>query len=242
MAAGLSLERAARGTVLGVSVDAEYFDALARVRALRLIWGSLVRALGLDVPAVIEARSSRRMLSARDPWPNLLRLTAAGFAGAVGGADAVVLDGFSRAAGRPDAFARRLARNTQLVLMEEANLGRVDDPASGSWFLDARTRDLAAAGWAEFQRIEGEGGVIAALKAGTIQARVAAARTLREADLAEGRAQLIGVTKFVNAGTRAAPVEVERPVAVSGGGDACEALTPVRFAAPFEIATQEAAR
>ena len=242
VAAGLSLERAARGTVLGVSVDAEYFDALARVRALRLIWGSLVRALGLDVPAVIEARSSRRMLSARDPWPNLLRLTAAGFAGAVGGADAVVLDGFSRAAGRPDAFARRLARNTQLVLMEEANLGRVDDPASGSWFLDARTRDLAAAGWAEFQRIEGEGGVIAALKAGTIQARVAAARTLREADLAEGRAQLIGVTKFVNAGTRAAPVEVERPVAVSGGGDACEALTPVRFAAPFEIATQEAAR
>ena len=242
VAAGLSLERAARGTVLGVSVDAEYFDALARVRALRLIWGSLVRALGLDVPAVIEARSSRRTLSARDPWPNLLRLTAAGFAGAVGGADAVVLDGFSRAAGRPDAFARRLARNTQLVLMEEANLGRVDDPASGSWFLDARTRDLAAAGWAEFQRIEGEGGVIAALKAGTIQARVAAARTLREADLAEGRAQLIGVTKFVNAGTRAAPVEVERPVAVSGGGDACEALTPVRFAAPFEIATQEAAR
>ncbi len=242
VAAGLSLERAARGTVLGVSVDAEYFDALARVRALRLIWGSLVRALGLDVPAVIEARSSRRTLSARDPWPNLLRLTAAGFAGAVGGADAVVLDGFSRAAGRPDAFARRLARNTQLVLMEEANLGRVDDPASGSWFLDARTRDLAAAGWAEFQRIEGEGGVIAALKAGTIQARVAAARTLREADLAEGRAQLIGVTKFVNAGTRAAPVEVERPVAVSGGGDACEALTPVRFAGPFEATTQEAAR
>ena len=242
VAAGLSLERAARGTVLGVSVDAEYFDALARVRALRLIWSSLVKALGLDVPAMIEARSSRRMLSARDPWPNLLRLTAAGFAGAVGGADAVVLDGFSRASGRPDAFARRLARNTQLVLMEEANLGRVDDPAAGSWFLDARTRDLAEAGWAEFQRIEGEGGVIAALKAGTIQARVVTARTLREADLAEGRAQLIGVTKFVNAETRAAPVEVERPVAVSGGGDACSPLTPVRFAAPFEIATQEAAR
>ncbi|MDI1282666.1 methylmalonyl-CoA mutase family protein [Brevundimonas sp.] len=242
VAAGLGLEQAARGTVLCVSVDAECFDALSRVRALRLIWRSLVKALGLDVPATIEARSSRRMLSARDPWPNLLRLTAAGFAGAVGGADAVVLDGFSRAAGRPDAFARRLARNTQLVLMEEANLGRVDDPASGSWFLDARTRDLAEAGWAEFQRIEGEGGVIAALKAGTIQARVAAARALREADLAEGRTQLIGVTKFVNADTRAAPVEAETAAAVSGGGDVCQPLTPVRFAAPFEIATQEAAR
>lgn len=240
--AGLTLEQAARGTVLGVSVDAEYFDALARVRALRLIWASLAKALGLDLPATIEARSSRRMLSARDPWPNLLRLTAAGFAGAVGGADAVVLDGFSRAAGRPDAFARRLARNTQLVLMEEANLGRVDDPASGSWFLDDRTRDLAAAGWAEFQRIEGEGGVIAALKTGAIQERVAVARAMREADLAEGRAQLIGVTKFVDAGTRAAPVEVEPERAGTGGGDACPPLTPVRFAAPFEIETQEAAR
>mgnify|MGYP003642943337 CR=1 FL=1 len=240
--AGLSLDRAARGTVLGVSVDAEYFDALSRVRALRLIWASLVKALGLEVPATIEARSSRRMLSARDPWPNLLRLTAAGFAGAVGGADAVVLDGFSRASGRPDAFARRLARNTQLVLMEEANLGRVDDPASGSWFLDARTRDLAAAGWAEFQRIEGEGGVIAALKAGTIQTRVAEARAMRKADLAEGRAQLIGVTKFVDADSRPAPVEADKAAAVEGGGDSCEALTPMRFAAPFEQALEEAAR
>lgn len=242
VAAGLSLERAATGTVLGVSVDAEYFDALSRVRALRLIWASLVKALGLDLPATIEARSSRRILSGRDPWPNLLRLTAAGFAGAVGGADAVVLDGFSRAAGRPDAFARRLARNTQLVLMEEANLGRVDDPASGSWFLDVRTRDLAAAGWAEFQRIEGEGGVIAALKAGTIQARVADARAMREADLAGGRAQLIGVTKFIDADSRPAPVEAETSAVMAGGGDSCLALTPMRFATPFEQALEEAAR
>ena len=126
--------------------------------------------------------------------------------------------------------------------MEEANLGRVDDPASGSWFLDARTRDLAAAGWAEFQRIEGEGGVIAALKAGTIQTRVAEARAMRKADLAEGRAQLIGVTKFVDADSRPAPVEADKAAAVEGGGDSCEALTPMRFAAPFEQALEEAAR
>ncbi|MGZ9100475.1 MAG: methylmalonyl-CoA mutase family protein, partial [Brevundimonas sp.] len=147
VAAGMTAEQALKGTVLGVSLDQEYFDGLARVRALRLIWRSISKAFGAQTPAVIEARSSRRMLSARDPWPNLLRLTAAGFAGAVGGADAVVLDGLSRANGRSDAFARRQARNTQAVLMEEAHLGRVDDPAAGSWFLDARTRDLAEAGW-----------------------------------------------------------------------------------------------
>ena len=234
--AGLPVEQMLRGTVLGVAVDVEYFDSLAKVRALRLIWGSLTRAFGVAAPAVIEARSSRRMLSRRDPWPNLLRLTAAGFAGAVGGADAVALDGFTRAAGRPDAFARRQARNAQLVLMEEAHLGRVDDPAAGSWFLDARTRDLAEAGWAEFQRIEDEGGVVAALKAGTIQARVADARARLLATLSGGAAHLVGVTKFVDADVRMAPVEAAPDNLVTGGGDVCEPLTAIRLAAPFEAA------
>ncbi|MBX9615089.1 MAG: methylmalonyl-CoA mutase [Caulobacteraceae bacterium] len=236
--AGLPLERALAGTVLGVSVDAEYFDSLAKVRALRLIWRSISRAFGHETPARIEARSSRRMLAARDPWPNLLRLTAAGFAGAVGGADAVVLDGFSRAAGRPDAFARRAARNTQLVLMEEAHIGRVADPAAGSWYLDHRTRDLAEAGWAEFQRIEREGGVIASLRGGAFQGRIAASRAAGQRALAEGGGQIVGVTKFVDGDVR--------PVVVEGGAahppatcsERCEPLTPLRWAAAFEGETQ----
>ena len=238
--AGMTAEQALRGTVLGVAVDQEYFDSLAKVRALRLMWRSLSRAFGAETPAVIEARSSRRMLSARDPWPNLLRLTAAGFAGAVGGADAVVLDGFSRASGRPDAFARRQARNTQLVLMEEAHLGRVDDPAAGSWFLDQRTRELAEAGWAEFQKIEAEGGIVEALRGHLIQPRVARARRTLEAALAGGAAQMVGVTKFIDAGPRPAPAEPGSRRAPEGGGDACAPLTPMRLAAPFEA--QEAGR
>ena len=242
IAAGMTAEAALNGTVLGVSLDQEYFDGLAKVRALRLMWRSLAKAFGVETPAVIEARSSRRMLSARDPWPNLLRLTAAGYAGAVGGADAVVLDGLSRANGRSDAFARRQARNTQAVLMEEAHLGRVDDPAAGSWFLDARTRDLAEAGWAEFQRIEGEGGLVASLKTGGVQDRVAAARAEREAALASGAVQLVGVTKFVDPDPRPAPFEIEREARVASGGDACDALIPVRFAAPFETQQWAAGR
>jgi len=242
VAAGMSAEAALKGTVLGVSVDQEYFDGLAKIRALRLIWRSIGRAFGVETPAVIEARSSRRMLAARDPWPNLLRLTAAGFAGAVGGADAVVLDGLSRANGRSDAFARRQARNTQAVLMEEAHLGRVDDPAAGSWFLDARTRDLAEAGWADFQRIEGEGGLITALRTGDIQDRVGAARAEREAVLAGGTAQLVGVTKFVDPEPRPAPFEAEPDRPPQTGGDACAPLSPLRFAAPFETQAWEAGR
>ena len=238
--AGMSVEAALKGTVLSVAVDQEYFDGLAKVRALRLMWRTLSKAYGYEVSALIEARSSRRMLSARDPWPNLLRLTAAGFAGAVGGADAVVLDGFTRAEGRADAFAGRQARNTQLVLMEEANLGRVDDPAAGSWYLDHRTRDLAEAGWAEFQIIEAEGGLVEALRGDLIQSRINRARGTLESALAHGSKQMVGVTKFVDPDPRPSafePASVARP---NGGGDACRPLTPVRLAAPFEVS--EAAR
>lgn len=242
VAAGMTAEAALKGVVLGVALDQEYFDGLAKVRALRLMWRTLSRAFGAETPAVIEARSSRRMLSATDPWPNLLRLTAAGFAGAVGGADAVVLDGFSRASGRPDAFARRQARNTQLVLMEEANIGRVDDPAAGSWFLDARTRDLAEAGWAEFQIIEAEGGIVEALKGGLIQPRVARARELLERQLHNGAQQMVGVTQFVDADPRPAPVEPDPAVSADIGGDGCEPMRPMRLAASFEAAATEAGR
>ena len=235
--AGLPVERALSGVVLGVSVDQTYFDALAKVRALRLIWKTLSGAYGHETPAVIEARSSRRMLAARDPWPNLLRLTAAGFAGAVGGADVVMLDGFTRALGRPDAFARRQARNTQIVLMEEANLGRVDDPAAGSWFLDSRTHDLATAGWGEAQRIAREGGLIASLEGGAIQSRVAAARAAWLAAFADGRDQIIGVTKYVDPEVRPAPVEATFEAAAPKPAVAIAALPPVRAAASFEEAS-----
>lgn len=234
--AGLSAEAALKGVVLGVAVDQAYFDSLAKIRALRLVWASVSKAFGVEVPAIIEARSSRRMLSARDPWPNMLRLTAAGFAGAVGGADAVVLDGFTRAAGLPDDFARRQARNTQLILMEESNLGRVDDPASGSWYLDARTRELAQAAWAEFQGYEAEGGVVACLEGGVIQPRIARARDMAEKAYRDGAAQIVGVTKFVDPDVRSAPV-TPAPAARAAVGT-FEALAPVRFAAAFEEAAQ----
>ena len=166
----------------------------------------------------------------------MLRLTAAGFAGSVGGADVVVLDAFTRAAGLPDDFARRQARNTQLILMEESNLGRVDDPASGSWYLDARTRELAEAAWKEFQAIEAEGGVIHGLEGHLIQPRITRAREFVEKAYQNGAAQIVGVTKFVDPDVRAVSVADEVSSTPSYG--AFEALRPVRIAAAFEEAGQ----
>lgn len=242
-AAGLPPADALQRILLGLSVDGEYLCGLAKLRAARLIWARLCQALGADVPACIEARGSRRSLARVDAWTNLLRSSAAAFAGAVGGADAVVLTPFTAPLGPADAFARRQARNIQLVLMEEAHLGRVDDPAAGSWFLDGLTRQLAEAGWAQFQAIEGRGGVVAALTSGWLAEQVADVAARRRADLAEGRAQLIGVTRFTDPTGRApaiAPADRSPPpqldVGLPGADDRCPPLTPIRLAQPFEEA------
>jgi len=165
---------------------------LAKMRAARALWGRVCEASGVSVPARIEARSSRRMLSAADPWTNLLRLTAAGFGAGVGGADAVVLDPFDVLIETPTPLAQRQARNIQLILMEEAHLGRVADPAGGSWFVESLTRDLAEAGWAGFQAVEAGGGVVASLD--RLADAAAAARAERDRQLKDGERQMIGVT------------------------------------------------
>ena len=153
--AGMEPGAAFSHVTLGLAADAEYFNTIAKVRAARAIWARITgAALGEPIPARIEVRSSRRMLSLLDPWVNMLRLTAAGFGAGVGGADAVVLDAFSLPVGRATAFARRQSRNTQLVLMEEARLGAVADPAGGAWFLEALTDQFARDGWAYMQAIE----------------------------------------------------------------------------------------
>lgn len=240
---GLTMEDAFGRIVIGVSLDGEYFTGVAKVRAAKAMWARLTEACGVSAPARIEARSSRRMLAKADAWTNLLRLTSAGFAGAVGGADAIVLDAFTDALGLPTAFARRQARNTQLVLMEESNLGRVADPAGGAWYLDSLTDQLARAAWQGFQAIETAGGVVKALETGLIADIVGKTRAAQEAAYADKSRKILGVSVFPNADDK--PPEVETPdasafavagpdVRLPGPDSHCPALTPVRFAAAFE--------
>ena len=241
--AGLTMEEAFSRIALGVSLDAEYFTGVAKVRAARAIWARITEACGVPVPAVIEARTSQRMLTQADAWTNLLRLTSAGFAGAVGGADAVVLGAFTDAVGLPTAFGRRQSRNTQLVLMEESHLGRVADPAGGAWYLDNLTDLLARAAWGGFQAIEADGGIIKALESGLIADIVEETREAQEAQFADKSRKILGVTAFPNADDK--PVEVATPniadFAIEGpstrlpGPDSrCPPLVPIRFAAAFE--------
>lgn len=236
--AGMPIDRAFGAIHLGLAVDADYFTSLAKLRAARVLWARLTGACGVDAPARIEARSSRRMLAVQDPWTNMLRLTSAAFGAAVGGADAVVLGAFTDAIGLPTAFARRQSRNAQLVLMEEAHLGRVADPAAGSGYVEALTDEIARAAWAQFQAIEAKGGVIAALASGHVADQIAAVSAARDA---AGPSKIVGVTAFPP--TQEAPVEVEPPVAITaeapsarlpGPDGHCPPLAPIRLAAPYE--------
>ncbi len=167
--AGLSMESALDGIVLGLAVDADPLISIAKLRAARRVWTRLSAACGAPTRAVIEARSSDRMLTRADPWTNLVRLTAAGFAGAVGGADALILGAFTDALGPATPFARRMARNTQLILMEEAHLGAVADPAAGAGGVEDLSDQIARAAWIQFNAIEAAGGIVAALRDGTDQ-------------------------------------------------------------------------
>jgi methylmalonyl-CoA mutase len=146
------------------------------------------------------------MMTRRDPWVNMLRTTIAAFSAGLGGADAVAVLPFTAALGLPDRFARRNARYTQLVLLEEANLAKVADPAAGAGGIEDLTSRLAQAAWTLFQEIERAGGAPAALAKGLIQAQVAKVRAEREAALAHRRDALTGTSDFPNLAE--APVEV----------------------------------
>jgi methylmalonyl-CoA mutase len=194
--------------------------------------------------AQIHAFTSRRMLTRYDAWTNILRIAAAAFAAAIGGADAITTANFTDALGAPTPFARRVARNTQHVLLEECRLGHVADPAGGAWFVEKLTRDLAARAWEIMQRIEAKGGIVAGFEAGFVQALVAEARAARERAVATRRETITGVTDFPLLDERrpeiSSPVygaggrEAVRDSSPASGGAKCAPLTPIRWAEPFE--------
>lgn len=235
--AGLPVAEAFARITLGLSADADYFLTLAKLRAARVVFARLATASGAAPLARVEARTSNRMMTARDPWTNMIRLTAAGFGAAAGGADAVVLGAFTDALGLPTAFGRRQSRNTQLVLMEEAAVGRVADPAAGSGYLETLTDQIARAAWDRLQAIEAAGGIIKALEDGLIARDVDAAVTAR------GDPKILGVTAFPP--TAEAPVEIETATPATldpnagrlpGPDGRCPPLKAVRLSEKHEVA------
>jgi methylmalonyl-CoA mutase len=236
--AGIALEDAQGMVYARLSADADQFLTMAKFRALRLLWARIEQACGLTPkPLFIAADTAWRMLTQRDPYVNMLRATMATFSAGLGGANAITVLPHTLALGLPDPFARRAARNTQLVLLEESNLAKVSDPAAGSGGIETLTRQLCEAAWSLFQEIEKAGGVFAALEQDLIQHKVAATRALREANIARRKEVLTGATEFPNLQEAHAAVLDAQPVALAPYGEAkfkFSAMPPMRLAAPFE--------
>ncbi|WP_068317277.1 methylmalonyl-CoA mutase family protein [Polycladidibacter hongkongensis] len=220
---GGTITRANELVYLCLSTTANQFDSIAKARAVRLLWARLLEALELPEQHLhLFMQNSWRGMSQRDPYVNMLRATSACFAAAVGGADAVSLLPFSAANGLPEEFARRQARNAQLVLLEEAHLARVNDPAAGSDFVEARTIDMAQAAWKMFQTIEAQGGIFVALQSGLVQTMLEDSRAKARGVLRDGRYRMIGSSVFAN-------LEEELP-AVDGNRATLQHLEPSQHA------------
>ena len=218
--AGLTAQQAYDQMEFRYAVTGDQFATIAKLRAARKLWARVGEVIGAAGPQVQHAVTSSAMMTARDPWVNMLRTTVACFAAGVGGADAVTVQPFDACLGPPDAFSRRIARNTQSLLLEESGAGRVSDPAGGSWYVERRTADLAGRAWAWFQEIEAAGGPLAARE--LVDSRVAATRARRDDDIAHRRFPITGVSEFPDIDEkpprrRPAPAEGPPGVAVPPG-------------------------
>lgn len=200
--AGVAPEQAAGRIAFTLAADVDLMPTIAKFRAARALWARMLTACSVEAlpPMSPAAETAPRMLARRDPWTNLLRTTLAAFAATAGGAPAVTVFPHDAACGVPSDFARRVARNVQIILAEESHLGRVMDPAGGAYAFEALTRELAERGWAEFQRIEAEGGMAASLAAGALQARIAEAWARRADAIARREAPVIGVSEYPDLG------------------------------------------
>ncbi|MEU6200518.1 methylmalonyl-CoA mutase family protein [Streptomyces sp. NPDC047061] len=204
--AGLGVEQALGQLEFRYAATADQFLTIAKLRAARRLWARVAEVSGAaDAGAQVQhAVTSPVMMSRRDPWVNMLRTTVATLAAGVGGADSVTVLPFDHAIGLPDAFARRIARNTSTILVEESHLARVIDPAGGSWYVEQLTDELAHAGWEFFRTIERDGGQAAVLRSGRLRTDLATTWAERSKKLAKRREPITGVSEF--------PLLAEKPV------------------------------
>lgn len=228
--AGVPVGQALRQISFRLAADDDQFMTIAKMRAARQLWARVAEVVGdaKGGAAVVHAETSLPMMTQRDPWVNMLRGTVAAFGAGVGGADTVLVSPFDVAIpggfpGVSNGFARRIARNTQLLLLEESHVGQVLDPAGGSWFVEDLTEQLAREAWQQFQAIEGRGGFADARD--YVAERIAEVAARRGDDIAHRRTAITGVNEYPN---------LDEPPLKQGEpqGDSLSALR--RYAAEFE--------
>jgi methylmalonyl-CoA mutase len=235
---GLSLVAAFSQIEFRFAATCDQFLTIAKLRAARLLWSRVAEACGVPTAGAQRQHviSSRAMLTLYDPWVNLLRGTIASFAAGVGGADAITIEPYDYALDplQGSQLGRRMARNTQIILVEESHSARVSDPGGGSWYIESLTQSVATQSWEWMQQIEAAGGVVAACDSGLIVDRIANTWSHRLANLSVRKDTITGVSDFPNIDE--APPAGPRLERQAGNG-----LPIRRYAAPFEALRERSA-
>lgn len=200
---GISAGRANRALAFTFPTGSNYFFEIARLRAARLLWARILTAFGLpqeEARGTFWCRTSWWNKTIYDPYVNLLRTTTEAMSAALGGAAALTVLPFDSTCHPASEFSRRLARNAQIILKQEAWFDRVADPAGGSWYVEKLTESIALEAWKLFQATEERGGYAANREA--IREAVERSRLAREAAVASRRHVLLGTNQYPNPNER----------------------------------------
>jgi methylmalonyl-CoA mutase len=184
-------------------VGTNFFFEIAKLRVARMLWAKILHHFGekeQSLRMTMRTESSRRSRTMYDANVNMLRATLEVMAGALGGADAVTCTPFDSCLRTADDFSSRLARNTQIILQQEAHLARVIDPAGGSFYIERLTDDIGRHTWALFQEIERLGGFLKAFESGWAQEQISGIAAMRHARMSKRRDVLIGTNQYPNLG------------------------------------------
>ncbi len=198
---GMTIDDAAQQLRFSLIIGPDFFTEIAKIRAARVLWATIVEAFGGSKDAQkihLHVRTGLYNKTQKDPYVNMLRTSMEALSGAIAGINSMSIGSFDETLSRPDSFSRRISRNTHLILKEECELTGVIDPAGGSWTIEWLTNEISQAAWSFFQEIEAIGGIESALEQGFIQEKIAATADEREDLFNHRRISLIGTNVYPN--------------------------------------------
>ncbi len=198
---GFEIDQLAPLFQVKLSLGSNFFMEIAKLRAFRLLWAEMIKAFGgteASQKVWIHGKTAHFNKSIFDSYVNVLRTSTEGFAGVIGGVDSLEIDCFDQLFGKPDEFSRRMARNQQVILKEEAHFAKVIDPAGGCYYIESLTNELAGSAWALMQEIEGAGGMVRSLRAGRIHDYLQSSAHDRIDAVNKRKSVFVGINMYAN--------------------------------------------
>ncbi|MEH7236994.1 methylmalonyl-CoA mutase family protein [Bacillus sp. JJ1562] len=235
---GLTVDEIASSMTFSFSIGSNVFMEIAKLRAAKILWTTIIEAYGGNEDSSklhIHARTSAFTKTIHDPYVNILRSTIEAFSAIVGGIDSLHVSAFDEPVKDSDSFSRRIARNTQSILREESFLNKVIDPAGGSWYVESLTNELADKAWELLNEIESQGGMLEALKAGSVQESITSVLLERQKNVNHRKDRIVGTNMYANILEK--PICHKKTKEKEGSIEAAisiKRITPVRLSESFE--------